>query len=57
MTTPRIFVKPLRVVFNLFLAPGENLMESICENNKFEQSQRGRTRKVVGAALGHSKQT
>jgi hypothetical protein len=34
---PDIFVKPWKVVFTLFLAPGENLMESICENNKFPQ--------------------
>jgi hypothetical protein len=30
-----IFVKPWKIVFTLFLAPGENLMENICENNKF----------------------
>ena len=32
---PDIFMKPWKVVFTLFLAPGENLMENICENNKF----------------------
>ena len=31
-----IFVKPWKVVFTLLLAPGENLMENICENNKFQ---------------------
>jgi hypothetical protein len=34
---PDIFVKPWKVVYTLFLAPGENLMENICENNKFPQ--------------------
>jgi hypothetical protein len=34
---PEMFVKPWKVAFNLFLAPGENLMENICENNKFPQ--------------------
>ena len=34
---PETFVKPWKVVFTLFLAPGENLMENICENNKFQQ--------------------
>ncbi len=32
-----MFVKPWKVVYTLFLAPGENLMENICENNKFPQ--------------------
>ena len=39
---PEMFVKPWKVVLTLFLAPGENLMENICENNKFRSSQRGR---------------
>ena len=34
---PEMFVKPWTVVYKLFLAPGENLVESICENNKFPQ--------------------
>jgi hypothetical protein len=34
---PEMFVKPWKVAYNLFLAPGENLMENICENNKFPQ--------------------
>ena len=34
---PEIFVKPWKVVFPLVLAPGENLMENICENNRFPQ--------------------
>jgi hypothetical protein len=34
---PETFVKPWKVVVTLFLAPGENLMESICENNKFQE--------------------
>ena len=38
---PEMFVKPWKVVFTLFLAPGENLMESICENNKFQQLSAG----------------
>jgi hypothetical protein len=38
---PEIFVKPWKVVFPLVLAPGENLMESICENNKFQQLSAG----------------
>jgi hypothetical protein len=32
---PDFFLKPWKIVFALFLAPGENLMENICENNKF----------------------
>jgi hypothetical protein len=39
---PDIFVKPWKVVFPLFLAPGENLMENLCnENNKFPQLSAG----------------
>ena len=38
---PEMFVKPWKVVFTLFLAPGENLMENICENNKFPQLSEG----------------
>jgi hypothetical protein len=38
---PEMFVKPWKVVFNLFLAPGENLMENICENNKFQELSAG----------------
>ena len=38
---PEIFVKPWKVVFNLVLAPGENLMENICENNRFLQLSSG----------------
>jgi len=38
---PDIFVKPWKVVFTLFLAPSENLMENICENNKFPQLSAG----------------
>jgi hypothetical protein len=34
---PEMFVKPWKVVQTMFLAPGENLMENICENNKFPQ--------------------
>jgi hypothetical protein len=35
---PEMFVKPWKVVYNLFLAPGESLMENLCnENNKFPQ--------------------
>ena len=34
---PEMFVKPWKVVYALVLAPGENLMENICENNKFPQ--------------------
>ena len=34
---PEMFVQPWKVVFPLVLAPGENLMENICENNKFPQ--------------------
>lgn len=36
-----MFVKPWKLVFTLFLAPGENLMEYICENNKFPQLSAG----------------
>jgi hypothetical protein len=36
-----IFVKPWKVVFPLVLAPGENLMENICENNKFQELSTG----------------
>ena len=39
---PDMFVKPWKVVFTLFLAPGENLMEYLCnENNKFPQLSAG----------------
>jgi hypothetical protein len=38
---PEMFVKPWTVVYTLFLAPGENLMENICENNKFQQLSTG----------------
>jgi hypothetical protein len=39
---PDIFVKPWKVVFPLFLAPGVNLMENLCnENNKFPQLSAG----------------
>lgn len=38
---PDIFVKPWKVVLTLFLAPGENLMENICENNKFSELSAG----------------
>jgi hypothetical protein len=38
---PEIFVKPWKVVYPLFLAPGENLMENICENNKFQELSAG----------------
>lgn len=38
---PEMFEKPWKVVFPLFLAPGENLMENICENNKFPQLSAG----------------
>ena len=38
---PEIFVKPWKVVFNLVLAPGENLMENICENNRFQELSSG----------------
>ena len=38
---PEIFVKPWKAVFNLVLAPGENLMENICENNKFPELSAG----------------
>jgi hypothetical protein len=38
---PDIFVKPWKVVLTLFLAPGENLMENICENNKFSELSTG----------------
>jgi hypothetical protein len=38
---PEMFVKPWKVAFTLFLAPGENLMENICENNRFQQLSAG----------------
>jgi hypothetical protein len=38
---PEIFVKPWKVVYGLFLAPDENLLESVCENNKFPQLSAG----------------
>ena len=38
---PDIFVKPWKVVLTLFLAPGESLMENICENNKFSELSAG----------------
>jgi len=38
---PDIFSRPWKVVFSLFLAPGEDLMEYICENNKFPQLSAG----------------
>jgi hypothetical protein len=38
---PDIFVKPWKVVYTLVLAPGENLMENVCENNKFPQLSAG----------------
>ena len=38
---PEIFVKPWKVAFPLVLAPGENLMENICENNKFPELSAG----------------
>ena len=38
---PEIFVKPWKVVHRLILAPGENLMENICENNKFRELSAG----------------
>jgi hypothetical protein len=38
---PEMFVKPWKVVVSLLLAPGENLMENICENNKFQQLSAG----------------
>ena len=38
---PEMFVKPWKVVSTLFLAPGENLMENICETNKFPQFSAG----------------
>jgi hypothetical protein len=41
---PEIFVKPWKVVFPLVLAPGENLMENICENNKFQELSAGQNR-------------
>jgi hypothetical protein len=34
-------MKPWKVVFRLFLAPGENLIENVCENNKFPQLSTG----------------
>jgi len=38
---PDIFLKPWKVVFRFFLAPGEKLMENICENNRFLQLSAG----------------
>jgi len=38
---PEMFVKPWTVVYTLLLAPGENLMETICENNTFPQLSAG----------------
>jgi hypothetical protein len=38
---PETFVKPWKVVFPLFLAPDENLMESICDNNRFPELSAG----------------
>jgi len=38
---PETFVKPWKVVLTLSLAPDENLMENICENNKFPQLSAG----------------
>ena len=39
---PETFVKPWKVVFALSLAPGEDLMENLCnENNKFPQLSAG----------------
>lgn len=38
---PEMFVRPWKVVYALFLAPDENLMENICENNKFPQLSAG----------------
>ena len=39
---PETFVTPWKVVYSLFLAPGEDLLESICnENNKFPQLSSG----------------
>lgn len=38
---PEMFVKPWKVGFTLFLAPGENLVENICENNKFPELSAG----------------
>jgi hypothetical protein len=38
---PETFEKPWKVVFTLFLAPGEDLVENICENNKFPELSRG----------------
>jgi hypothetical protein len=38
---PEMFVRPWKVVYGLFLAPDENLMESVCENNKFPQLSAG----------------
>jgi hypothetical protein len=35
---PETFLTPWKVVWALFLAPGEDLLEEICnENNKFPQ--------------------
>jgi hypothetical protein len=38
---PETFVTPWKVVFTLLLAPGENVMENICENNRFLQLSAG----------------
>lgn len=38
---PETFVTPWKVVYTLFLAPRENLMENICENNRFPQLSAG----------------
>ena len=38
---PEMFVQPWKVVFPLVLAPGENLMENICESNRFPQLSAG----------------
>lgn len=38
---PETFVKPWKVVYTLVLAPDENLMENICENNRFPQLSAG----------------
>jgi hypothetical protein len=37
-------IGPWKVVFPLVLAPGENLMENICENNKFQELSAGQNR-------------
>jgi hypothetical protein len=38
------FVKRWKVVFPLVLAPGENLMENICENYEFQELSAGQNR-------------